>query len=177
MVQLLQGRPRQLLLNAMKTKFAVLWPYVGIMAFLLYVIYVLDNWLGVLAFKVAYVSFSVLFTIVVILLIARGSGNKRLAVAIGLVTLTLLLSPYLISTPSERILRGVLIDVQPGMTSNEVETIIREAYQNSGYEMPHITREENLIHVSLFPQESGNATGATFHLSDDIVVKGAFARD
>ena len=110
----------------------------GIMALVVYLIYSFDLWLGFLAYKTYYLTFAVLFAVGIVLLF-RQANFRPFSIIAGVFVLGLLVSPYFFSNPSSRILRGVLIDVQPGTPAKEVAIIVQEAYEYSGYEMPIIT--------------------------------------
>lgn len=142
---------------------------------LLYFVYALDDWLGILAYQYRYLGFSVFSSSAVAA--SWLAKSKKSAVITGLVAFALLLSPFVVGEPSSRILRRVLIDVQTGMHGDEVEEMVRNAYGDSGYVMPEMKRDENRIHVSLLTQEPGDCTAAIFHLANGVVVRDEFSAD
>lgn len=147
----------------------------GLMAILLYMVCGLDDWLGILAFKYQYLAFCVLVAGTVAT--AWLAKSRRSSLAVGLSAFTLLVSPYFMSEPSSRILRGLLIDVQVGTHGDEVEEMVRNAYSESGYVMPRIKRSDSRILVSLLTQEHGDCTAAIFHLANGVVVNAEFCAD
>lgn len=154
--------------------FALLGLCVGVM---LLVIYALDDWLGLLAYKTHYLAFCGLFSLAVFAIVRLAARRQAVPVAAGLIALALLITPYLIGTPSSRILRAVLIDVQPGMVDEYVEALVVSAYQDSGYAMPIITRETDRMLVSLQSQRVGDVTSAIFLLDNGVVVSDSFSPD
>ena len=148
----------------------------GIMALMVYLIYSFDLWLGFLAYKTYYLTFAVLFAVGIVLLF-RQANFRPFSIIAGVFVLGLLVSPYFFSNPSSRILRGVLIDVQPGTPAEEVAIIVQEAYENSGYEMPIITPESSRIHVSLRSQSPGDVTAAIFQIENGLVVSDSYSPD
>lgn len=148
---------------------------VGLIAILLYLVYGIDNWLGILAFTYQYLAFCVLIAGAVAA--AWLAKSRRLALTAGLIAFALLVSPYLLRESSSRILRRVLSEVKVGTPADEVERIVTKAYMDSGYAMPRITRTDSRIHVSLLSQEPGDCTAAIFYLDDGLVIRDEFSAD
>ena len=146
-----------------------------VVAVILYVAYGLDDWLGLLAYKPQYLALCVLVACGLATLWLDQS--KRAAYVVGFGVFTLLVSPYLAAEPSARILRGVLIDVQPGMEADRVVALVESAYQDSDYEMPRIEHEAHRIFVSLLAHPPGHCTAAIILLEDGKVVKDRFSAD
>ena len=144
-------------------------------AVLLYVVLGLDDWLGVLAFKYQYLGFCALVSGSVA--VAWLLESKRLSMVAGLTVLALLMSPYLVSKPSSRILREILIEVGVGSGSDEVERAVKAAYKDSGFVMPRVTTGDERILVSLLTQASGDCTAAIFYLQGGTVVGSEFSAD
>lgn len=147
----------------------------GVVALLLYVVYCLDDWLGILAFQYQYLAFCVLIAGTVAT--AWLAKSKTSSVVAGLTVIAVFLSPYVLGEPSSRILRKILIEVRAGTPGNEVEDRVIHAYQESGYVMPRITRSDRRIHVSLLTQAPGDCTAAIFHLANGVVVSDEFSAD
>ena len=147
----------------------------GLLAILLCTIFGLDDWLGILAFKYRYLAFCLLVAGTVST--AWLANSRKCALTLGLSVFALLMTPFFMSEPSSRILRGVLIDVQPGTHGDEIEEMVWNAYSESVYVMPRITRSDKRIHVSLLTQEPGDCTAAIFYLADGVVVNAEFSAD
>jgi hypothetical protein len=71
----------------------------------------------------------------------------------------------------------VLLKIQPGASADSIETIVKEAYDGSGYVLPRITREDARIYVSLLSQQSGNCTALILRTKDGVVVSGEYSAD
>lgn len=147
----------------------------GIIAFLLYMIVMLDSWLGILAFEFRYLIFAM---VVAGMIAGVWLGRSRKAsIAAGTIVLTMLMTPYLFAEPSSRILREVLLDVQPGTHVDQVEELVSDAYKDSGYVMPRMKRDPDRLHVSLLSQHPGDCTAAIFRLKDNRVIQSTFSAD
>ena len=147
----------------------------GAVALLLFFVYGLDDWLGILAFQYRYLGFCLV--IAGLAAAAWLAKSKKSSLVAGLAVFALLVSPIFTTEPSSRILRKVLIDVQAGMDGDDVEEIVRSAYRESGYVMPRIQRDDKRIHVSLLTQAPGDCTAAIFYLADGVVVGDEFSAD
>ena len=144
-------------------------------AFLLYIIHYLDEWEGILAFRSKYIVFSLIFASA--FASAWLLASRRKAVTVGLTVFALLMSLYVVTTPSARILRKVLIDFQPGTRGEEVKELIEQAYSGSCYDSPTFVHSPDSIYVSLYDHYPGHWTLAVFHLKDGLVVRTEFLAD
>lgn len=147
----------------------------GLLLFVVVVVFALDDWVGLLAFKLQYGTFCLVTASVIAGLWLPHS--RRSASCACLATLLLLMSPYLYDTPSSRILRKLLIDVKPGTPGDDIENRVRLAYQGSGYVLPQITRDPDRVYVSLLSQSPGNCTAAIFYLAEGVVIRDEFSAD
>jgi len=120
-------------------------------------VYALDDWLGIASMWLTY--------------------SKDVATRVGLTAFVLLMSLYVVGTPSARILRGILLDVPMGSTPEEILDAIEVAYKDSGYAMPIVTQEPKRLCVSLTNQRAGDCTAALFHLKDGVLVSSSYSRD
>jgi len=157
----------------MKTLLAILSILVvGIVAFFAYA---LDQWLGIAAFTGRYIAFSAMLA----LLVAASwlAFLKKGAIGIAFTVFAILAGIILLPPPSERILRTALLRIPAGTHASEIERIVKEEYEGSGYALPGITEEPNRIHISLLSQEPGNCTAITFETKDGVVVSGHFMAD
>ena len=152
--------------------------FFGTLAVLLYYVNAFDSWLGILAYRSYYLGCCLVIAIIGGLLVRRRFNSTWMTLAIGLVAFAILASPYTTTAPSSRILRGILLEVEPGVTTGEeVKQLIVNAYQASDYEMPLIEMSDDEIFVSLMTQTPGDVTSATFHLEDGFVVRNHFSPD
>ncbi len=138
-------------------------------------VYALDDWVGILAYKYRYTGVTILIAASVGL--AWRVVSKKTAFIAALSVFALLMAPFVTETPSSRILREVMIKVRPGTAGSKVEAIVEQAYHNSGYAMPMITKRSDRIDVSLLTQGDGDCTAALFHIQDGVVVSSTFSPD
>lgn len=148
---------------------------IGLLAFLLFLAVILDDWLGLLAYRAGYLLFCL--GIAGLIAMAWTARSNRSALIAGSASFLLLLIPLFVNQPSSRILRSILLQVQTGMPADLVETLVEEAYRDSGYVMPRINRDADRIHVSLSSQHPGDCTAAVFDLSGGRVVRDRFSAD
>lgn len=145
------------------------------LSLLLLVAWGLDGWLGVLAFLPQYAAACAL--VAGVIGAAWMLRSRRSAVAVGSVAFALLMSLYVVNEPSSRILRGVLLDVETGTPSEDVEGMVVRAYAGSGYALPLISVDDDRLHVSLMTQQPGDCTAAVFHIDRGVVVRSEFSAD
>ena len=166
-------RPPRWVYEIMKTILAVLSAI--LLAVLGFFAYGLDQWLGIVAFTYPYLLFCA--TTALLFWLAWIPILKKRAFLVGLSVFAILSVKFLLPPPSERILRSVLLKIQPGASADSIETIVKEAYDGSGYVLPRITREDARIYVSLLSQQSGNCTALILRTKDGVVVSGEYSAD
>lgn len=170
------GAPSMQLLvtEDMKLLFAVLSAI--LLAILGYLAYELDQWLGVVAFTLPYLTFcaitGLLYWAAWFRILRRG------AILVGLAVCAILSANFLLPPPSERILRSVLLRLPPGTSSGSIQKVVAEEYEGTGYALPQITIEATRVHItSLSSQRSGNCTALILQIKDDVVVSAEYSED
>ena len=147
----------------------------GLLALLVYLAYMMDQWVGVMAFTWPYLLFCLISAAVI-----GGAWipwlGKRAYLA-GLVAFALLSVHMLMPPPSERILRSASLKLVPGTHEEAIQGILAEEYDGTAYSMPEITREADRVHVSLIYHEPGNCTALVLHLEDGKVVGSEYMPD
>ena len=142
---------------------------------LLFMAYMLDQWVGVMAFTWSYLLFCVISAVVV-----AGAWipllNKRAWMA-GIVVFSLLAVNLLLPPPSERILRSASFRLVPGTSADSVSQVLKDEYDGSAYSLPSITEESDRIHVSLMSQEPGNCTALIILVEEGVVVGCEYSAD
>ena len=150
----------------------LLFVFVILMAAL---IYVLDHWLGIVAYTIPYLLFSAVISLV--------SGTiwfairNRNSVWIGLAVFAIFGMVIVLSPSSERILRSSMLSIKPGTNSSEIENVVAAKYGGTRFVMPLISRESERVHVSLISQKAGNCSSVIFHIQDGVVVDRKFIAD
>ena len=142
---------------------------------ILYLAYMMDQWVGVMAFTWQYLVFCLVVAMIV------GATwipllNKLACIAV-VVAFALLAVNLLLPPPSERILRSASIRLAPGDSAESIHQVLQEAYDGSDYGLPTITEEPDRIFVSLISQEPGNCTALIIHLKDDMMVSSEYLAD
>ncbi len=143
----------------------------------LYFTYALDRWLGVLAFKWAYVGISAGIALLMAVLVFLYSKQRNASLVSAVVALALMLSLYVLPASSSRVLREIMLTIELGTQADNVEAIILDAYATTRYAPPIVTDRHKEIHVSLASQAPGDVTGAIFHLENGQVVGTTFVPD
>ena len=138
-------------------------------------IHAMDEWDGTLAYRRQYLIFSMAYASVVALPWLVASKKKALVVLS--ITFALLMSLYVVTKPSARILREVLIDMEPGTRGEEVQGIVERAYNGSGFAPPKFHQTPDSIHVLLAHHEPGHCTSGVFRLKNGLVVGCEFSGD
>ena len=142
---------------------------------ILYLAYMMDQWVGVMAFTLPYLLFCL-----VAAAITAGCWipllNKR-AYVVALVAFSLLAVNLLLPPPSERILRSASLRLVPGTDADTIQQVLKEEYDGSAYSMPSITEEPDRVFVSLLNHEPGNCTALIIHLEEGVVVGCEYSAD
>ncbi len=158
----------------MKTFLVVL--LTGLLAFVVWFVYGLDQWMGVVAFTYRYLLFCVMAALLFYGVWAT-SIKKQQAIWVGVVVFGVLAANFVLPAPSERILRAAWLRIPVGTPADAIERVVTEAYDGSGFVLPRITEEENRIHVSLMSQQAGNCTAIIFKTRDGVVVESEYSPD
>ena len=111
----------------------------------LYLAYMMDQWVGVMAFTLPYLLFCLIGAAV-----TAGCWIpllKKRAYVVALVAFALLAVNLLLPPPSERILRSASLRIPLGSSADSVESVVTAEYQGSRYRLPTITREPERIFV------------------------------
>ena len=154
-------------------------PLVLMAAFVVYVAYVADQILGVVAYTYAYLAFcllTALFFGVAWRACLGKFGSLFALVVFGALAVNLVLPP-----PSDRILRTVMLKAPPGTEASAIADIVKQQYEGSPYEMPWIYKDRaggyDRVHVSLLTQKAKNCTSVIFLLVDGRVSQTFFNPD
>ncbi len=150
-----------------------------LLAFVFFMAYHIDQWLGVVAYTYRYLLFSMIGgTLFGLFWLANC---RKHAVLAGVIAFSLLASLFLFPPPSERLLRSVMLRVPEGADANSIESIVKEQYAGSEYVLPQITEGNasglKRVHVSLLSQKDGNCSAVIFMLNDNVVVDRRFSAD
>lgn len=157
----------------------LLLPFAVCVSLVIALVYLLDQWLGIVAYRLYYFVFcsivALMFSTVWFV------AFKKRSVLAGVIIFLVCASQFILPPSSGRLLRSAMLKVPVGTDADAIERVVREEYQGSRYALPRIYKDRagnNMrVHVSLLSQKAGSCTSLLFIVEDGAVVRSIFSPD
>ena len=147
-----------------------------LIVFIAYFSFVLDQYAGIGAYKLYYLFF--VFIISILVSTIWRKKLKAYSIILGPLVFTILYFSVYAYNPSERILRSIQLQLKPGSEASLINDILKASYSNTGFKLPRIEKEKSRIHISPLSQSpGGNCTALIFSIKDGIIIDSLFSLD